>query len=984
MLNMVKSSYDKSSDRYTFFGIFGIYFTGFIRNNILSENKMKKLFISISNNVITIDSFFLIELREIVLEIIEKQDKYTYSVNIKTMHNLLKEINNNTWLKDDANIGSFKLDKEHMKDVLVKEAKEFQLPVYDAYEYKKNVLNNRGLLLDMATGTGKTYTSISIMVGCKVDVQIYIVMSKNIDTVWYNTLANNSDNFFKNKIDRKDIYTSSDNYSGKKYNGEKIILFHYEALEKLIEVVKNIHSNIGIVVDEVHNFTSQSSRYENLLELCEISRSDNIVLMSGTPIKGSSLEFIPYLEILDRGFNPKVKKRYKELYSSPNYILKRCMQIRYQSTSVKIHKEVLDLPEVEYRTIDISLVNGKFYTLTNVKKLMKKYLEDRMAEIEDNLETYHEHYTKLVNKAVSINPRANWTRYYNDFERIKKIYKDNQLMFNLELMKDINNFEKVNIINVLDKDEKETFKDCTILLKYPLLKVRGEVLGNIVLKMRIECHREMASVIKYDNIVNSTLGKTIIMSGYIDVITEAEKRCKEEGLKPIGVYGKETKNIDVNIYKFINDNDINPLVGTYPSISTGHHLVVANVVLLLDLPFRTYLLDQAIARVNRMGQTRHVTAIYTKLITGDEFNLNSRNIDILKWTRDTIEEITGHPVVGMDFEMGENLETISNEELGYQIPDDFILVTGYNENNHMEYNNMENLKLGIEALDSSLKDIDISYRANAISNEGILESLDSIGQYFRNGVNEIRDIFNKLEVTSDKMVKAEILNKDIKELVNLIDKLPKDDIGKLGSIYSTIQNTKVPVILGLKTDLKTTLNLITAGLVIVEENLVDVIDDLILFVNRLMSSEDYRISSRYTGFKTKLYLEEGYKIEKAIDDTIDSQGTHDRKAVKDLIDNTSDLINCKQLVIKNEKILDVELLKSIKDKTLKLSKNTNDLYEFIIENGDQSINKNMLVTLADRLDNTARYINSSTSLIYLYKQVVYTMKEIATIANKAK
>lgn len=41
MLNMVKTSYDKTNDRYTFFGMFGVYFTGFMRNNILSEGKMK-------------------------------------------------------------------------------------------------------------------------------------------------------------------------------------------------------------------------------------------------------------------------------------------------------------------------------------------------------------------------------------------------------------------------------------------------------------------------------------------------------------------------------------------------------------------------------------------------------------------------------------------------------------------------------------------------------------------------------------------------------------------------------------------------------------------------------------------------------------------------------------------------------------------------------------------------------------------------------
>lgn len=161
MLNMVKTSYDATNDRYTFFGMFGVYFTGFIRNNILSENKMKKLFVSISNNVITIDSFFLIELREIVKEVLEKQNKFTYSVNVKTVNNLLKELEKNTWLNYDVE-HSFKLDRQHMKEVLKVDPKDFQEPVYADYEYKKNVLNNRGLLLDMGTGTGKTLSLIHI------------------------------------------------------------------------------------------------------------------------------------------------------------------------------------------------------------------------------------------------------------------------------------------------------------------------------------------------------------------------------------------------------------------------------------------------------------------------------------------------------------------------------------------------------------------------------------------------------------------------------------------------------------------------------------------------------------------------------------------------------------------------------------------------------------------------------------------------------
>ena len=105
----------------------------------------------------------------------------------------------------------------------------------------------------------------------------------------------------------------------------------------------------------------------------------------------------------------------------------------------------------------------------------------------------------------------------------------------------------------------------------------------------------------------------------------------------------------------IEDNKSDPAIGTYKSISTGHHLVVADLVLLMDVPFRTYVLDQAIARVYRMGQKNIVHILYTKLDTGEDYNINSRNIDILKWAKDAVEEITGNTIKGLDFDKGKEI-----------------------------------------------------------------------------------------------------------------------------------------------------------------------------------------------------------------------------------------------------------------------------------------------------------------------------------------
>lgn len=227
-------------------------------------------------------------------------------------------------------------------------------------------------------------------------------------------------------------------------------------------------------------------------------------------------------------------------------------------------------------------------------------------------------------------------------------------MFHADLIKNVNEFEKAIILPVLKGEEKQNFREAAVVLKYPMLKVRGEVLGKVVLGARIECHKEMAKVLNYE-ILNSTSAKSIIMSSYIDVCEAAYDASKKAGFNPVKIYGEETKNQTANISKFIEDDKTDPAIGTYKSISTGHHLVVADLVLLMDVPFRTYTLDQAIARVYRMGQKNIVHILYTKLDTGEDYNINSRNIDILKWAKDAVEEITGNTIKGLDFDKGKEI-----------------------------------------------------------------------------------------------------------------------------------------------------------------------------------------------------------------------------------------------------------------------------------------------------------------------------------------
>jgi len=660
--------YDAAREIYTFRGMFGVNFRGFIRNTVLGDKKANLLFRELSFKEIVIDSFFLLELREILERITTGTYGFTSWVNVKALQELLDIIQTKTWLSPNNSIAGevkFVLNRERINKVFATPPRDFQEIFYDTYERVKNDLDYRGLLTDAATGTGKTYMGLSIAEGCDADIILIIAMNANLETTWLKTIVNDEDNFYRVKNKRENVYTASDYYSGKQYDGQKFMLFNYEAIDKLNDFIgKYSRSNIVLIVDEVHNFTSlSSSRRENLLKLVNISKTKNAVLLSGTPIKASALEIIPYLEIIDPKFNKVVEARFKKLYSSPNYILKQCIPIRYGQISVKIEKAVLELKPIDFKTIEIKLPNGEEYTLKSIKEKMIVYIDRRSKELADNVDFYINTYNILVDKArkSSALPVSAWMEYENNFKLVGEYYEKRQLMFHTDVIKAVNDFERIIILPVLKGEEKDKFKEASVILKYPMLKIRGEALGRIVLGARIDCHNDMASHFDY-SILNSTAAKSIVMTSYIKIAETVLDRCKKQGFNPVGVFGDNTKEGTRLINSFVDDKDVDPLVGTFKSISTGHHLVVADLVLLMDLPFRTYLLDQALARVHRMGQTKDVVAIYTKLDTGEEYNINSRNIDILKWAKAAIEEITGNSIKGLDFDKGLVIDVLEGME----------------------------------------------------------------------------------------------------------------------------------------------------------------------------------------------------------------------------------------------------------------------------------------------------------------------------------
>ena len=417
--------------------------------------------------------------------------------------------------------------------------------------------------------------------------------------------------------------------------------------------------NTTIIIDESHNLNELTAkRTLLLLQICKEIDNDDILLLSGSPIKAMPLEMLPMIELLDKGFNGIVKNRFVNLYKNMPEILKVSILERYTGYRTFVNKDELKLPETVTESINIKISNAKEYTLETIRLKMKAYTEKRFKELNDNFTTYETTYHDLYYKAKKILIQngmleKEFTLYEESIKKIKKAYKERKLLFISETLVYANKFEKEIIARTLSPEEKKLFNEAKTIVKYLKLKIQGEVLGNVIGRERINCHMDLAKAIDYKSLISSTNKKVIIFSNYIDVCTEANNTLNKLGYETVKVYGDDTKYLSENVNKFMNKtNNANPLVATYKSLSTAVPLIVANVEIFIDMPFRNYIYEQAVARVHRLGQDEVVFLYQIHLDTGDIPNINSRNIDIIEWSKRMVAEITGY---------SSDIEIIKNE-----------------------------------------------------------------------------------------------------------------------------------------------------------------------------------------------------------------------------------------------------------------------------------------------------------------------------------
>ena len=422
-------------------------------------------------------------------------------------------------------------------------------------------------------------------------------------------------------------------------------IFHYEALDKAVELVKLYRNEkVCIIIDECHNFNEiKSMRTQRLLDLGSISGSNDILWMSGTPVKALGFETIPLLKSIDPLFDDPTENAFRKMFGKD---AKRTLDIlahRLGLISHTVPKSEFMEEKPIYETIKVKMPNADKYTLPELSKVMAAFIEQRAEYYKTNKAEYQAIYDKCIDihRATLHTPTqvAAFKEYQNAVQHLVRNGFDNKRDAELAVL--TNKYEKNVIHPSLPQELRKPFANAKSVIKYVELKVRGECLGRILTKERIQCHVDMLAHIDFKSLINGVEKKTLIFTNYVAVVDECTSILKEQGFKPLAVHAETNSDLNSIVSRFDKDPSINPLVATYDSLSTAVPLTMANGVIFLNNPWRSYIKDQAIARAWRVGQNKQVYGFDVILDTGSVPNISSRSLDIMQWSKDQVDRIMG-------------------------------------------------------------------------------------------------------------------------------------------------------------------------------------------------------------------------------------------------------------------------------------------------------------------------------------------------------
>lgn len=590
--------------------------------------------------------FFALDIVYMLDQLIESRS----GVSVRVLKNIRDALYERTWLKNTLETEEKpkgRLNYDNFKR-FHKQPLEHQLGFLEAYNYKVDQYGLNGYLLAGAAGSGKTMASLYVAEGIEADCVIVICPKNAVQRVWAKTVTE--------EYKKEQTFWTSD--SGKPYNKERIVICHYESLDKLLQMVKSrqvFGNNMLIILDESHNLNEiKSQRTQLFIDLCKTTGCKNIIPASGTPVKAMGAELIPLLTVLDDLFTDQVQERYKKIFGKDGNKGLDILKNRMGMISHKIEKSALKLDKPIMKRLPVKMPTGDLYTLEAIRKVMEAFIQERVEFYKKRRKDDERFWEKcLVLHEDTIRAAAQKMEYKKYRETLKTVIATPDPRFIGEEIAYTNLYEKKYIEPSLPKDMIKQFRDVKSIIKYTKLKIQGECLGRVLGRKRIECHVEMVKFLDFKGICDTTEKKTLVFTSFVEALTQAGDVCNKAGLNPLLVYGKTNNELASIVGRFEKEEKLNPLIATYNSLSTAVPLVMADTMIMVNAPFRAYIQEQAISRIHRIGADTQTTVYQAFLDTGDKPNISTRSTEILAWSMEQVEAIMG---IKSPFAITESLE----------------------------------------------------------------------------------------------------------------------------------------------------------------------------------------------------------------------------------------------------------------------------------------------------------------------------------------
>lgn len=605
------------------------------------------MFRKLTLNYFEIDDFFLPDLVYVSQQILKDR---RIRINRTMIEQMIDKIYEHTWMKSTLNKEpSGRLDYKNLARL-----KWAPLPHQELFfqKYDLDVSNYRlnGYLLGAKAGSGKTFCSIAISEMLDTDITIVVVPKRAIVDPWVNTLST----LF---VETPKFWHSGSGTSP--LPNMRYYVVHYEMLSVMSSFIQKIGKGrrINIILDESHNFNDLSSlRTEIFVEMCRSINCQNVLWMSGTPIKAMGSEVIPMLRSFDPMFTEKVQERFKNIYGLSSSRALDILANRIGFITYTVEGDVIKNEVFKYR-VDVTMPDSEKFTLNSVKEAMRKFIVERTDYYKKHMKEYiRDYFDALAEYEQTLTPAD-----IPEFKQYKLTAKILHEMYDPMMHKQepifCNLYEKRKIIPALSRETRISFMDARSVYKYVNLKIQGEALGRILGRLRTECNVRMVEAWqnytatdlqtneKFEtnliDIVDQSTKKTILFTSYVEVVDRAAEIFTEAGGKPAKIYGETNNNLPAIIKDFATNPKTNPLCATLQSLSTAVPLVMANTVVFLNAPFRIHEYEQAQARVNRLGQTEAVHLFDVYLDTGKEPNISTRSSDIMAWSKEQVDAIMG-------------------------------------------------------------------------------------------------------------------------------------------------------------------------------------------------------------------------------------------------------------------------------------------------------------------------------------------------------